>query len=308
MDKVKIHALVESLIRLIRQANGDLLVLFPIQRYISMLDSQNLHGHYGNIPASASSYSKQIDKLPGNGLMEMYHKLVLVTLIGDFDARLSKRKLPNSVIELFHNEFSRIADDISRQEDSYYVTSNDLYLKDLAICRLKLYPCGPELVDELSGISRKIIISGNIGQFRRATRFFLLRGHKFRPYYELHMHAPLREHFHPDGWIACYRRIAELLELNQELEGVICSSWWYDPQLETVSPRLNYLRRFLVENGAELFYVKSDINAAGGAIEKSATRRRLLESGEYVPHIYTAIWPRFELIRWANTFGKKENE
>ena len=77
------------------------------------------------------------------------------------------------------------------------------------------------------------------------------------------------------------------------------TSWFYDPQLETVSPRLSYLRARPIERGA--FIVRSgtlpfDIQSATA---KSENRRRLYEAGKYIPVAYTLLWPREKLLAWA---------
>jgi hypothetical protein len=54
--------------------------------------------------------------------------------------------------------------------------------------------------------------------------------------------------------------LASLLEMNPgvkvKVKGVFCSSWWYDPQLEAISPRLKYLSAVPTDNGAQLFFMK----------------------------------------------------
>lgn len=303
MDTSYVQETISGLSEVIRTRLPGLLDRFPVEQYISLLDSQTLYGNYGSIPDSAKLYCQEILSFADEAALSSYHQLVLLTLITQFDARLSQRRIPSSIIELFEIEFARIVDEISGSKTASYVPGNDRFMKDLSICRLKLYPCGAELLDELSGIPRSVLARGNVAQMIRSARFFLLGKHGFRPYYELHMHAPLRQHFHPDGWVACYRRVAELLALNPEVNGVTCSSWWYDPQLKTISPRLTYLREFLLDNGAEIFHIRADHDASYGATEKSATRLKLFESGEYVPQIYMAIWPRRALINWAATSG-----
>lgn len=79
---------------------------------------------------------------------------------------------------------------------------------------------------------------------------FVLGGHK--PLYEMHTDsrdskAILR--FTPDGWAEFYRRVSVLLEVNPSVRGVFGGSWFFDPKLEQVSPRLAYLRRLVIDNG-----------------------------------------------------------
>ena len=76
------------------------------------------------------------------------------------------------------------------------------------------------------------------------------------------------------------------------------AGWVFDPQLECISPRLMYLRNMPLHNGAKIYHVGED--RTGNAIAKSKTRLNLYNEGKYVPQAYILIWPRKELIAWAN--------
>ena len=284
----------------IKQARPGLLDLFPIDRYIAFLDSKKSYGNYNKIPSVAIDHARRIVEHSNQEWLEKYHKLVLITLISQFSHRHAKRKIPASILKLFNVEFTRIMTEMQMSRKGHYLMTCDYFLKDLAISRLKLYPCGPVLLDEFSGIPKRIFLKNNIAHLCLLTRFFLTKLHGFRPCYELHMHAPLRKNFDADGWIECNLNIAELLKMNPDIRGVFCGSWWYDPQLEKISPRLSYLRTLPAQNGALLFHVAQDTNAATGSIEQSVTRRRLFNAGDYIPEIYMMVWPRNNLIQWAN--------
>lgn len=300
MKAPPVQQIMIDLVSIIQLTKPDLLALFPIQRYIAMLDNQRLFGNYLTMPPLVIKYSQEICACTNEGLLENYHKLVLLTLIEQFDARLSDRKIPQSIIELFYSEFSRIMDHLVLCPKGYYLMSNKQFLCDLAICRLKVYPCGPILIDEMSGIPRSLLINNGLKQLFTGAIFFMFKTHGFQTFYELHMHVSQRKHFNAEGWLASYRKIAELLELNSNVRGMSCASWWYDPQLETISPRLHYLRNIPYENGAKLFYFQADKAAVSGAIDKSESRRQLFKAGTYIPKIYMMIWPRQALIRWKN--------
>jgi hypothetical protein len=300
MKAPSVQQIMIDLVSIIQLAKPDLLALFPIQRYIAIFDSQRLFGNYLTIPIPVIKYSQDICFCTNEGLLEIYHKLVLLTLIEQFEKRLSDRKIPQSIIELFYSEFSRIMDHLVLCPKGYYLMSNKQFLCDLAICRLKIYPCGPVLIDEMSGIPRSLLINNGLKQLLTGAIFFMFKAHGFQPFYELHMHVSQRKNFNAEGWLASYRKIAELLELNSNVRGVSCASWWYDPQLETISPRLAYLRNIPYENGAKIFYVQADKTAVYGAIDKSESRRQLFKAGTYIPKIYMMIWPRQALSSWAN--------
>ncbi|MGB4057998.1 MAG: hypothetical protein WBK77_07940 [Alphaproteobacteria bacterium] len=53
------------------------------------------------------------------------------------------------------------------------------------------------------------------------------------------------------------------------------------------------LRQWLIERRRSLSY------HTAWAVEKSETRRKLVEEGKYLPKCYSMIWPRHSLIRWV---------
>ena len=94
-----------------------------------------------------------------------------------------------------------------------------------------------------------------------------------------------------------------MLALNPEIRGMWGGSWFYDPALERISPRLEYLRSVPQDNGAYVFYSNIDIN--GGALSKSDTRKQAYEDGKYLPKSYSVIWPRRHLLDWAASMRAK---
>jgi len=284
----------------ITRVQSDLLDRYPIEQCINALDRFRCYGRYGSLPDEMTVASKEITKHTCTRILEKYHQLLMLSLIERFETRSVQKRIPTSIRALFLTEFRRIVHEMELGRDGFYLYQTDDFIKDLAICRLKLYPCGAELLDELSGIPRRLLITGGIKQCLEGIAFHVLRRNGFKPYYELHMHAPLRAAFTSEGWNACYLRIAELLKLNREIKGVSCTSWWYDPKVEAISPRLAYLRKLPMENGARIFYVCLDCDAASGAVRMSETRRKLYESGHYVPTLYLMAWARRDLIAWAD--------
>lgn len=278
----------------------DLLKKYMIADYVYILDSAKPLEGYGYIPASARIWCDEIMARGDENTLENYHKMVLAYLIADFDNRIKRLHVPNSVIALLFLSFQRILAQLENTENNFYLFSNDLFRKDLALCRLKLLPCGSELIDTYSGIPRSILYRDTLHQFLSSTRFFILKGNGFRPWYESHWDRRFIRYFTPQHYDQCYLRIAELLELNPEIKGMMGSSWWLDPALEPVSPNLAFLRKVPLDNGAQLFRVGTSAEATRTAIQFSAERRDLYESGRYLPTIYLLAWAREDLLAWAN--------
>ncbi len=281
----------------------DLLARHPVVDYVHTLDSSDPLQGYGYASPLAHKRCSQIEALGGSSAIEIYHKMVLAHLITDFDSRIEGLRVPNSILTLLAVSFQRILAQLEHVEEGFYLHSNELFRKDLALCRLKLLPCGSELVDVYSGVPRSILFRDAFQQFVRCTGFLLREASGFRPWYESHWDRRLIPSFTPQGYDQCYLRIAELLQLNPEIKGMMGSSWWFDPALEPVSPNLSFLRKVPLDNGARLFRVGTSAAATQAAIQLSSERRRLYDSGEYHPTIYLLAWTRKDMLEWANQYS-----
>ena len=90
-----------------------------------------------------------------------------------------------------------------------------------------------------------------------------------------------------------------MLEMNPDIKGVFGSSWWYDPEVERITPRIGYLRQRPLQNGATVFRMGSDQAAIINATGFSRLRRELYDKGEYLPTNYLMAWARDDLLGWA---------
>jgi len=278
----------------------DLLNRYPVIDYVHTLDSSDPLQGFRYAPPLCHKWCSEIEALGGSSALENYHKTVLAFLITDFENRIKVRRVPNSILTLLAVSFQRILAQFENAENDFYLHGNELFCKDLALCRLKLLPCGSELVDVYSGVPRSILLQNPLHQFARCTKFFLVKGSGFRPWYESHWDRRLIRSFTPQDYDQCYLRIAELLELNPGIKGMMGLSWWFDPALESISPNLTFLRKVPLDNGAQLFRLGSNAIATQAAIHLSAERRHLYDSGKYHPTIYLLAWTRKDLLEWAN--------
>lgn len=225
----------------------------------------------------------------------LFNAYLLAHALACFDLGGGTCKLPASVENLYPGELQRILSRIRRVEACDL--GDDTYLKDLAILDHRLIPVGAEFASPASGIPRRLLFSNGIGQFLRGCRLLATVGGA-RPFFELHAHVLSLSEFHPTGWERTYVRLAELLALNPDVRGWMSSSWFLDPALRDISPRLTYLREVPTRHGATLLFVGPDHDGSSGALARSGTRRRLFDEGRYVPAIYMRVWPRASMLRW----------
>ena len=121
----------------------------------------------------------------------------------------------------------------------------------------------------------------------------------FKPFIQIHTHLSFLDDFNEEGWNECYRCCADLYRVRPDLLGMYGSSWFYDPALADISPRLDYLREIPVKGGAQLIFVEEGGEALDNALSTSPSRRKLHDEGKYMPRSYMMAWGRQQQMAWA---------
>ena len=279
----------------------------PPQRYIVELDAVDDYATYHDFTGRVEAICGELLRRGGESLLEDYHQLILLQLIADFEHRARERSYPESVREAFQSQFRRMLIAMQRELPGTYLWRNDSFCKDLGICRQRLIPCGVQLLERISGIPRSWVLRCGLRHTARMARTIASLG-AFRPLYQFHTDRRQLKEFNPAGWQRCYGQVASLLRLNPAMRGVFCSTWWYDPEVARISPRLDYLRDVPEAGGAEFFCLgESEMNTAN-AIANSPERRRLHAEGTYHPKVFAMIWPRRKLLEKSRIDGWESSD
>lgn len=274
---------------------------------LGQVSDDDLDRGYSALPADLLA-AEQAAARHSEAAALMLNKSLCGFLLAQFSLTAGQWTLPEQFSTLYREQLQRIEAQLATQPDSYFSLGNDPFRKDLAILRHRLVPCGAEFATPFSGISRRLLFGGG---WRQALRFLRVmaacRG--VAPFLELHMHPAWTHTFNPEGWLETYENLADLLAANPSLRGVQSTSWFLDPALEQVSPRLVYLRRVPERCGAVIFHAGEDSDSSG-ALATSPTRRALHAAGRYQPRRYTRIWPRQRLLQrgWRNPAVRTLNE
>lgn len=222
---------------------------------------------------------------------------------------LEKMDLPASILALYPNAFGRLADFLKRAGDDLpYDSTSESFGKDIRFVLAKSIPFGVQYVELASNIP---LASAILSFFRSRDlsgiiRYFRAGGSG--PWLRSHVDSRYITEFNEDGFIRFYLRLAETLKLHKNIKGYVGTSWFFDPQLLKVSPRLAYLQMCPLEGGAFRLQHGTQSSDIASAIKTSATRRRLYKEGKYTPTCYSMVWPRRELIGWVkqNITEKKD--
>ncbi len=216
-------------------------------------------------------------------------------------ARVAEQSPPPSVLAQYTAAVDRLANYLATVPDDSYSTSSDFFQKDLDFALGESFPCGAQVVDPRTyflwrSVLRALSRSGNT-----KSVFNLLRAGARGPWFGIHTESRYLVEFNEAGWDVCYRRIADLLLHFPDVRGMMGTSWFYDPALITISPRLAYLQLRPTERGAFLIRHGTSRIDIERATQTSKTRRTLYETGEYRPTAYTLVWPRRQLIAWSTS-------
>ena len=244
---------------------------------------------------------KEICRNSSNEEMESIRKIVILkSLLGSWDEIFSA-KYPVSIQEQYQKTSQRIINICIGKQSGWNNHSEDVYWKDLALSRQQMFPAGAQIVEVFSGFGLMQGLRANLAQMFRFVKLLIYGGGRIG-YYQIHTHTPELEEFTEQGWNDCYVRIAEMLDIYKNVKGVFGASWFYDPQLENISPRLIYLQKTPLNNGARCFYVEED--RTGNALAKSKHRYNLYKEGKYKPKKYLLVWPREALLKWARIYSR----
>ncbi len=237
----------------------------------------------------------KISRDKGPEQAEICRKFIVLECLSRNWEEIFSDKYPLSVQGDFRRKSEKMLARAQR-EAGWTDVPEDKYWKDLALARQQMFPAAAQVVEVYSGFELKPMLDKGLGQTLRFLKLIVSSGGR-RGFYQSHTDSPDLEDFNEDGWHRAYLMVAEMLERNPAIKGMFGASWFYDPQLAEVSPRLMYLQRVQLEGGAQMFHIGAD--HSGNALAKSKSRIKLYEEGKYRPQEYLIVWPRKEMIKWA---------
>jgi hypothetical protein len=289
-----------------------LLDRFPVEEYIRCLDEYPSTAHYKYVGPRINDLCSRIIEKSDKKIMELYHQLVMVTLITGARDHPALLKLPDDVRQLFTINFTRILKliEAGRAKPGYFLYPEDKFTKDLGICRLSMIPLGAQKV-YTGRMSRRFLFKGGWGQFWRGLRMVLFETKGFQPIYRMHTDSrdrDLMKEFNAEGWVRFYKRTAELLKIKKNIKGVCGTSWFFDPVIKDISPELAYLRDIALKSGARIFRTATSEGTVRDALFMAPARIKLHTEGKYKPKAFIMVFPRKQLLKWAeNSEAREEN-
>ena len=237
----------------------------------------------------------------GDTLTDDHRRALVAIWALEMPARVPVADLPPASLELYPDWIGRLADFLTAAADPY---DRDFWAKDV---RLSLVLSVPGARTQMIDLSSPLGPGQVLRHAREGWGWSVIPAYAaaqaWKPWLEAHTESRELSDFNEAGWDRAWATGAEILKRRPEMAGMLGSSWFYDPPLETISPRLAYLRLNPLKHGAFMVHQgPGDIHTQRAATS-SPTRTALIEKGEYTARSWIVAWPRAALIKWAD--GRK---
>ena len=140
----KLKSVISNLELEINNCNNDLLKLFPVKKYINLINQYPKYARLRFCRGEVERYCKDIVENSNLQVLELYHKLLLATLISTFENNVKNITLPDAVNQYYFNCFDKIISQIEDDSESsgYYQYPNYYFCMDLYISSLRMFPIG----------------------------------------------------------------------------------------------------------------------------------------------------------------------
>lgn len=248
-----------------------------------------------DLPAHAA------DRALGEDATDAMRRALVASWALELPGRARAAALPGEVMELYPYWLDRMAEFLTAAAETGAPYDPDHWAKDVRMALVLSVPGALTQTIDLSSPMGpgQVVRNGRDGHgWSQMVAYIRAQGWK-RPWLEVHTESRQLADFNEAGWDRAWATAAAICKTRPELAGMIGSSWFYDPPLETISPRLAYLRLNPLKGGAFIIHQGPAPIHSERASASSPTRKALIESGEYTPSSWLVAWPRSTLVPWA---------
>ena len=234
----------------------------------------------------------------GDTLTDNHRRALIALWALETPVRLPAAEMPEAVLELWPEWVGRMADFLTAAADPY---DRDFWAKDVRLSLVLSVPgARTQMIDLASPMGPGQVLRHAREGWGWSVIPAYAAAQAWKPWLEVHTESRELGDFNEAGWDRAWATAAEILKRRPEMAGMLGSSWFYDPPLETISPRLAYLRLNPLKHGAFLVHQGPGEIHTQRAATSSPTRAAMIESGDYTARSWLMAWPRAALIRWAD--------
>jgi hypothetical protein len=297
MDLPVIRERAGSVLALALKRAGTLPDGITVDGFIAAATNVGDFDDYKVFPEQAHQIVKQVAAAGEEGAARAFLRAAIAQSVINAVTGEHIKQLPPLVFAYHTRQLARISED--HELDSEWLNlGHDLFHKEFGIATFRLYAAGAQLVDRRCGVPRSYMFKDGVAKSVPHLATMMKLG-GFRPYFQIHTHSFMLDLFNEPGWEACYQGCVELYGLYPEVLGMFGASWFYDPAVVQISPRLSYLQSTPLNNGAHAMYVQTGGDAINNSLSTSPSRRKLYDEGNYMPKSYLLVWGKEEQRAWA---------
>lgn len=234
----------------------------------------------------------------GPALTDNHRRALIALWALEMPARVPAADLPPAVLDLYPEWIQRLADFLTAAADPY---DRDFWAKDVRIALVLSVPgARTQMIDLSSPMGPGQVLRHAREGWGWSVVPAYAAAQAWKPWLEVHTESRELSDFNEAGWDRAWATAAEILRRRPHMAGMLGSSWFYDPPLEQISPRLAYLRLNPLKHGAFMVHQGPGEIHTIRASTSSPTRKALIEEGRYTARSWIVAWPRAALIRWAD--------
>jgi hypothetical protein len=237
----------------------------------------------------------RLEHPPGAGALERV--LLLRSWRRSFE-RLPELPVHESVKRLICEE-ARIVARPSAKAVREFDLDRNVFVALSKLATLRRFPAG-QLDWELSGMPRSWLARISPRVLPRVVYWIGIRMGGFAPTFFIHLavHRQHRGTLLEQESNRAYYRMAQSMSRQPHVKGLVASSWLHSPDTMSASPHLTGLNRVFLENRA-LVTTMGPADPESGVFFRSPERRRLFEEGRFTPTTGLVLWPRADMLVWA---------
>jgi hypothetical protein len=241
------------------------------------------------------------DSLPLSGDLAAgghFERALLLRAMRRSLARLPQLPVAESVKQLYAQDVRTVESPAPAAMSRFDLTKN-VFVALAKIATLRRFPAG-QMTWEVSGIPRSWLPKVPPASLPRVIKYLLKMG-GLSPAFVPHLNATRKDRgaLLETETNRSWYRMAQSMKLQPEIRGLVASSWLHSPDTMRVSPHMTGFSRALLDNGALLIrHHRADLEC--GVFYRSPERRKLYDDGQFMPTHGLVIWPRAEMLAWAD--------
>jgi len=223
--------------------------------------------------------------------------LVLKAAVRSLD-ELDTMRVSAAVKQLFCEEFMLFAQPDEATKARLCI-EHDGFTARCKFASLRRFPAGA-MDWEISGLPKSYLARVAPASLPQAAYFVAAKMRGFAPAFFIHLGAhPKKSRLLIEKEVnKSFYRMAQSIELQPEMKGLVASSWLHSPDTHAVSPHLAWLNQTFQNSGA-FICVMGAASPDSGVFHRSPERRKLYEAGQFKPSTGLILWPRQKMLEWA---------